>query len=337
MLCLAWAPFGHRMDELAEIVGGVRVSLTVLYGPRYLAPIRYLALTFWTLLVLFVRAPDVVYAQNPPVFCPLASLLYCRMANARLVIDHHSIWSVKTFGNSLLSRAIGMLERFVARAAHANTVPHAVWGRMLEEMNARNVGVIHDFVRKNRHARDDSIRKRYSLGRIMAIASHGGHPLERIEEEAAAVALNGSVTLLVTGPPEKLRHRIGERLPANVRYLGLLEREEYEKLKASADFAVNVTDEPYTLSHVLFEYAASSIPVISTRQTVVEQVFGDSLLYVDSSRVQDVADRIFDFTKDDIRRLYTDRILRKYAELEAESGVELRKLKEVVFGGAERD
>lgn len=313
------------------------MTITFLYGPRYFAPLRYLVLFLRTIFLLSTKRPDVVYAQNPPVFCPLASLFYCRMANARLVIDHHSIWSVKTLGNSLVSKAIGMLERFVSRAAHANTTPHAVWGRMLEEMGARNVGAIHDFVKKNRYARDDAVRERYSLDRIIAIASHGGHPLERIEEEAAAVALNGSVTLLITGPPEKLRHRIGEKLPANVRYLGLLEREEYEKLKASVDFAVNVTDEPYTLSHVLFEYAASSIPVISSRQTVVEEVFGDSLLYVDSLRVQDVADRVFDFMKDDIRSLYKERIVRKYAELEAESAIELRKLKGIVFGDAERD
>ncbi len=64
----------HCMDELAEIVGGVRVSSTVLYGPRYLASMRYLALTFWTLLVLLVRAPDVVYAQNSPVFVPSCAI-----------------------------------------------------------------------------------------------------------------------------------------------------------------------------------------------------------------------------------------------------------------------
>lgn len=105
MLCLAWAPFGHRMDELAEIVGGVRVSLTVLYGPRYLAPIRYLALTFWTLLVLFVRAPDVVYAQNPPVFCPLVCLLYARISRRKLVADDQ-------WGHIVLGAILGVVQGY---------------------------------------------------------------------------------------------------------------------------------------------------------------------------------------------------------------------------------
>ena len=40
---LCWAPFGFRADELAGAIGAERVSITLLYGPRYFAPIRYLA------------------------------------------------------------------------------------------------------------------------------------------------------------------------------------------------------------------------------------------------------------------------------------------------------
>src|SRR5208282_5727287 len=97
-LSILWGPFGDRADELAEAIGAERVSITLLYGPRYFAPIRYLVLFFRTLVILFQKQPDVVYAQNPPVFCPLTCLLYCRFTGARLIVDHHSIWRVKTLG-----------------------------------------------------------------------------------------------------------------------------------------------------------------------------------------------------------------------------------------------
>jgi len=38
---VVWGPFGHRMDELSQIAGGLRVNVTLLYGPRYAAPLRY--------------------------------------------------------------------------------------------------------------------------------------------------------------------------------------------------------------------------------------------------------------------------------------------------------
>lgn len=333
VLSLVWGPFGFRSDELAHAVGAERVNITFLYGPRYLAPIRYLVLFFRTILLLFTKRPDVVYAQNPPVFCPLSCILYCRITKTKLLIDHHSIWSVKTLGNNPVSKLIGLLEKFVALSADANTAPHVVWGRKLKEMNAKNVNVIHDYVDRNRNVRNEGLRKKYADGTVIAMSSHGGHPLERIEVESAAVASTPSVTLLVTGPVEKLNRRLRDNLPRNVRYLGFLEREEYEKLKASVDFAINITDEPYTLSHVLFEYAASSLPIISSKQLVVEDVFGDSILYTDSSGIRDVAEKVkLLAASHETMTEYKKRIVAKYEELARDRNDELTRLRRIVYG-----
>ena len=301
ILCLVWGPFGFRSSELAEKIGGEQVSMTLLYGPRYIAPLRYLVLFFRTLLLLSSRKPEIIYAQNPPVFCPFTCLLYCRLFGARLIVDHHSVWKLKTLGRGPVSSAIGLLEVVVARAAHANTVPHGLWANELARIGARSVEVIHDFVPKNEYERSEALRRRFVNEPIIAISSHGGHPLERIEIEALAVQRLDSVALLITGPTEKLKRQLSSpQLPKNAHYLGFLERETYEQLKASADFALNITDEPHTLSHVLFEYAASSLPIISSRQRVVEEVFGDSVLYVGSSVVD---------VKDKVRLIASDRLL----------------------------
>lgn len=331
VLCLLWGPFGHRMDELADAVGGERLSVTVLYGPRYFAPLRYAALFFLTLALLSSRRPDVVYAQNPPVFCPLTSLLYCRLSSKRLVVDHHAVWRAKTVGGPV-GRAIGMLESFVASAADGNTAPHSVWGRELARMGARRLAVVHDHVPRNSFARDESVRRRFGAEGVLAVASHGGHPLERLESEVAAAATRREVTLVITGPEAKLRSRLPRALPPNVLYAGMLPMEEYLKLKASADFALNITDEPSTLSHVLFEYAASSLPVISTRSEVVVSVFGDSLLYCDSSGPDDVSRAIGMMLEPGVLSSYRSRMSALYLELERRHRLEVSTLVSVVRG-----
>jgi glycosyltransferase involved in cell wall biosynthesis len=341
---LLWGPFGFRADELAEVVGADRVSITVLYGPRYFAPIRYLALFFRTLLILARSRPDVVYAQNPPVFCPLTCLLYCRLTGARLVVDHHSIWSVKTVGGrSPLSRGIAFLERVVARAADANTTAHDFWGRMLTGMGGRDVLVYHDYVPRNGRSSDDALRRRMGVGDagVLAISSHGGHPLERLEVEAVAVGLENDlgVSLTISGPREKLEARLGRStLPPNVRYAGFLDRDVYESLKASADFAINITDEPYTLSHVLFEFAASSLPVISSKQPVVEALFGDAFLYADSN-VEDVAAKVKELCSVPTREEWTTRVRRKQEELARMHEREVLELRQLMrtAGDGQRD
>src|SRR5437899_12876140 len=108
------------MDELAEVVGGKRVSMTILYGPRYFAPLRYVALFLKTLILLLRERPGVVYAQNPPIFCPLTCLIYSRLAGKKLLPDHHSVWQLKPEGGPV-GRVIGLLAAVVAAPACATT------------------------------------------------------------------------------------------------------------------------------------------------------------------------------------------------------------------------
>ncbi|MDV3277290.1 MAG: glycosyltransferase [Nitrososphaerales archaeon] len=331
-IALLWGPFGHRLDELSAAVGGKRISITLLYGPRYFAPIRYLALFIMTLILLLAESPDVVYAQNPPVFCPLTSLLYCRVAGKRLVVDHHSVWRVKTIGGPV-GRAIGYLESVVARSADANTAPHGVWARELSAMGARSVLVVHDHVERNPYGRDERLRRGYAQTPLIAVASHGGHPLERMEAEISAASRFETLTLLVTGPANKLAGRL-EKLPPNIRYLGMLPMDDYLRLKASCDFALNITDEPFTLSHVLFEYAASALPVVSNRQAVVEEVFGDSLAYVNSSDVTSVSAGIRLLAGDPAKLVtYRSGMARMFDKLAATRSREVAALKDLISTG----
>jgi glycosyltransferase involved in cell wall biosynthesis len=169
---------------------------------------------------------------------------------------------------------------------------------------------------------------------VLAVASHGGHPLERLEVEAAAVGKERSsgVSLVVSGPKEKLERRFAAlSLPPNVRYAGFLKREVYESLKASADFAVNITDEPYTLSHVLFEFAASSLPVVSSKEEAVEELFGDSLLYADST-VEDVAEKVRLLSSGPMRAEWAAKVRRKQEELTRMHEQEVSALRHLLGG-----
>jgi len=327
-LFLVWGPFGFRMDELAEVVGGKRVSMTILYGPRYFAPLRYVALFLKTLLLLMRERPGVVFAQNPPIFCPLTCLIYTRLARRKLLVDHHSVWQLKTVGG-LVGRVIGFLERFVAASAYANTAPNSEWASQLRWMGGRRVELIHDYVPRNPNSRDESLRSKYSQTPVIAIASHGGHPLEMMEAEGAAAGQVDGLTLLISGPEEKLKRRFeAMKAPPNVKYVGFLPRDEYERLKASCDLAVNVTVEPHTLSHVLFEFVASKLPTITSRKIVVEEVFGNSLQYLDMNHPEELVRVLRRFTTDEnLIATFRARSLRKQAELTKLHEEEVRRLR----------
>ena len=205
---------------------------------------------------------------------------------------------------------------------------------MLVKMGARNVLVYHDYVPSNERWPDEALKRQMAEGSILAIASHGGHPLEKLEVEAAAVGRerDAGVSLVISGPKEKLERRLASiAIPPNVRYAGFLPREVYETLKASADFAINITDEPYTLSHVLFEFAASSLPTISSRQQVVEDLFGDSLLYADST-AEDVAEKVRLLCSAPMRAEWAAKVRSKQEDLTRMHDEEVSALRKLVSG-----
>ncbi len=331
--CLVWAPFSDRMDELAKAVGGQRKNIQLGYLPRYLAPLKYVLFFAMTQAFLFRQRPRIVYAQNPPVFCPMACIPYCKITHSRLVVDHHNIWSVKVFGGSRTSRPFRLLERLMGLFADVNTVPHSVWKDGLERLSYRRVIMVHDYVESNPYPRDEALRGRLSSSNTIGIASgHQGLPQERVEAEALAAEAVDGLTLVITGPPARLAPRIralGEL--HNVRYLGYLRKGDYEKTKASCDFALNITDEPYTVNHVLFEYAAVPLPTISTRREVIEAVFGDALLYVDESGAASVAEKLrLLCSSPAMLQEYRARMAAKFSELSESRKSELSKLNDLL-------
>lgn len=332
--CVAWAPFSDRLDELAAGIGGSRKNINLGYLPRYAAPLKYVAYFLMTLIYLFRERPSVVYAQNPPIFCPAACIPYCWLTGARLLVDHHNLWSVKTFEGSAVAPVVRRIEAVVARTAFANTVPHSVWRDELTAMGGSRVVTVHDFLERNPNQRSEAMRRRVSEAGLIGIASgHQGLPLEAVESEARAAELTPGVTLAITGPPERLASRIEALGPLNrVKFLGYLPKQDYEVLKASSDFGLNISNEKHTVNHVLFEYAAAFLPAVSSRRPEIEAVFGDSLVYADSSEAHVVAERLAWLTETPGRvSEYRTRMASRYEALSDQRRSELARLRALVM------
>src|SRR3990172_6774207 len=117
------------MDEAADELTGSSWDCSILFGTKLLAPLRYVVMGMETFNKLVRERPDIGVAQNPPIFLPLVCWIYCRFRKCGLVVDHHSIWSVKSI-RWPLRQVIAALERFTARRAKLNISPHNLWTRM---------------------------------------------------------------------------------------------------------------------------------------------------------------------------------------------------------------
>ncbi len=314
------------MDNIAQLISGRRVTLTVLFGKKALAPLRYVALTIATVILLAVSRPRVVVAQNPPIFCPLACLIYTQIWRASLLVDHHSIWSKKSI-RGLLGKLLAYLERFVAVKAEVNIVPHSIWAEEVSRMGVGSVLTLIDYVEP--HASTEVSGYVPPVGGqylYLVMAVHGGHPHERLESEIAAVKTLDDVALLLTGPPSKISRRVKSASHGvkNVFYLGILPRADYESVKRSVHFALSISDEYETIPHAVHEFASLGKPVIAVRNRALHGLFDDAILYAENSEPATVREAIVQLigTPGALRK-HEEMLRRKYDELK-----EIRKKQE---------
>lgn len=310
------------MDSIARLLGGRRITLTVLFGKKALAPLRYVALTLATLVLLTVSRPRVVVAQNPPIFCPLACLIYTHIRRARLLVDYHSIWSKKSV-HGLLGKLLAYVEKFVAIKAEVNIVPHSVWAEEVSRMGVSSILTLIDYVEPRASTEVSGyIPQVGGQYRYLAMAVHGGHPHERLESEIAAVKTLGDVALLLTGPPSKISRRVKSASHGvkNVFYLGILPRADYESVKRSVHFALSISDEYETIPHAIHEFASLGKPVIAVWNMALHRLFDEAILYAENSKPAAVREAI-------VQLIGTPGTLRKYEEVLRRNYDELREIR----------
>lgn len=265
---------------------------------------RYTLLALRTLSLLGREKPNVVLAQNPPIFLPLLLVLARRFYSFRLIVDHHAVWSMKTLRQPFLSQGIAALERYVAKRADSNMSPNNNWTRELQSRGATDPFTYHDFIPRPTMAKGlgrekESIPLPLSPHRFLVIAAHGGHPQELLEEEVAAMSGLGDYILVITGKREKLGHRITKlHLSSNVVYPGYLDDADYEALKRHADAALSLSTELNTVPHAIHEYLSFGIPTIVLKDSLLRSLFDGAIVEIDDARPETVQRALMRITSD---------------------------------------
>ncbi len=273
------------MDELAADVNGERWDCSILFKVMPLAPVRYAIMAIRTLEKLFKEKPHVVIAQNPPIFLPLLCWFYCLFSRCMLIVDHHCIWSVKTIRYPILKNLILLIEKFVARQAKLNVSPHDIWTGMLKGFGDVRALTIIDYVETVK------VRKisRESLcgTKHLVVYPCGSGAKERPDLAIEAVQQLGDITLLITGQKRYLKRFLLLESDRIV-FSGFLPKEDYFGVLMASDFVMNLTDEPYTIPHFIYEALALGKPVLSSPDDAVIKTFDWSLCVIKGNDVEDV-------------------------------------------------
>ena len=263
----------------------------MLFKVMSLAPFRYLLMAIKTFQKFCSEKPKVIIAQNPPVFLPLIGWIYCVLTGCKLIIDHHCIWSVKVIRHPVLHDVIKALEAFIVKRAKLNTSPHDVWTNMLRNFGRVNALTVIDYVwavNPRKMSRTAFCKTKY-----LVVYPGGSGVEERPDLAVKAVQELDEVTLVITGKKQYLKAVLSFE-SARIVFSGFVPRSDYYGILEASDVVLNLSEEPYTIPHFIYEAIALSKPVISSPDKAVQENFDSYLPILESINIKDVKTEIMD-------------------------------------------
>jgi len=278
---IAWERYERRSDLLAQHLGATMHH--IYHGQRgevLQAPTRYLTQGLQTWAVLSQERPDVVFIQNPPIFCVLLVSLYACRYNVQYVIDSHTA----AFSSRKWRWSVG-LHRLLSLRAAATIVHNKSQERIVKRWGCRYcvIGFIPGEYPAGEH---------FPLGRqfnVAVISTFGeDEPLDVILEAAASLP---EVDFYITGDSRHAAPRLLAEKPDNCRFTGYLPYDQYVGLLRGVDFVMDLTTRDHTLLAGAFEAVCIGTPLIVSNWPILRGYFSPGTVHV-SNTVQGICEGV---------------------------------------------
>lgn len=273
---LTWDPVCRRSATLASQLGQPLHTIHYLWYRRpWIAPIKYVAQTIKTFVVLRRERAKIVLVSNPPPFSVLAVYVYCRIFGARYVMDSHTGAFFEPKWTWLM-----WLHRFLARRAALTLVTNAHLKGMVEAWGARAF-VLEDALPEFRRTGPPKIALDAAAFKIAAIFSF--YEDEPIEEMLAVRDLPPDVRIYVTGDSSGVKSDRVARLSPQVTLTGFLSEADYASLLQECDAVIVLCTRPHTMLCGAYEAAAAGKPLITSNWPEMKSYFAKGTVFVDNS------------------------------------------------------
>lgn len=271
-LFIAWAPFGRRSELLSQELGARLYFIHYLkFKVPIYAPFKYILQAARTLQVLFAERPEVVFVQSPPFVCTLVVYLYCRLAGAKFVIDHHTASFARRWDWAL------PLQKFLARRAITNLVTNQHWADILQSWRAP-VFILTDPLVALPEGEPFAAEPGFNLVYINTFAAD--EPTDAVRHAAAQLP---DVHFYITGSKRRKPASYFECTPPNVTFTDFLPDAQYFGLLRSASAVMALTTRDYTLQGGGCEAISLGKPLITSDWPYLRELFARGTVYVPNS------------------------------------------------------
>lgn len=260
---ISWIRYQQRSERLAKHLGA---KMHYLYygqqGKLLQAPVRYLIQALQTWHVMRRDCPDIVFVQNPPIFCVMVVFIYCQLFDARYVIDSHT----GAFVSWKWRWSLG-LHRMLSRRALTTIVHNKSQEKIVKCWGCRYC--VLGFTPSENRAREQlSLDGKFNVAVICSFGKD--EPLDVVFEAARRLL---DTRFYLTGDSSRIASRLLAKKPHNCCLTDYLPYERYLSLLRGVDVIIVLTTRDHTLLAGAFEAVSLGIPLIVSNWPILQDYF----------------------------------------------------------------
>jgi len=267
---IVWAPYQRRAEILAEQVGA---SIHFIYHRRTNrllgTTVAYAMQALRTWRVLRQECPDVVFVENPPIFCALVASFYAQRYGARYVIDSHT----GAFLSPKWRWSVG-LHRLLSKGALVTIVHNTSQEKIVKKWGCRYLVIAFTpgSYPPGEHYLFDG---QFNVAVVSSFRED-----EPVDLVFKAAALLPEVSFYITGDCARIAPSLLPKKPENCYLTGYLSYERYVGLLRGVDAIMALTTGNHTLLMGAFEAVSVGTPIIVSDWPVLRDYFSLGTVHV---------------------------------------------------------
>ena len=315
MVFIVWAPYSRRSKTLANEFGAKIYFIHWKFRRKIYWIFKYLIQFIKTILILKKEKPEIIFAQNPPLFCPLTALIYSKIFGSRLVVDNHTLAFYGYW------KRVSFLNNWILKNADLVTLANEDLKKITNSYD------VNSFVIESKIPNFGKMKKIKLKGKFNITVINTFSDDEPVDEIFKAIEKVPEINFNITGDLKYAKSHYIKNKPKNVRYTGFISGKKYIDLLKKSNAIMILTTENHTMLSGAFEGVGVEKPLLISNWSVLKNYFNAGVIYT-NNKSENIVKAIKKIRREEKKLIERIKILRKKRTVEW--NLKFKKLKNML-------
>jgi len=236
ILSIDWRPNNRRAKSLANDLSANLFLAPNIMRKKIYAPIRYIFLVFWTIMIVLKNRPKIIIASTPPPFCPLIILFYTMFCNCKYIVDASHLATMGFWSKIPFSFWVN---KKVMNSGVITLVHNECIKKITDEQGIRSI-VLETKIPHLRKKKGELILDKFSV--IVPSSFDSDEPFQEIYKAASDMP---EINFYVTGDFKRMKKKLLKRCPRNVIMTGFISENDFDILLNNVNAVLVLSTDDY--------------------------------------------------------------------------------------------